>query len=469
MVVAFNSLAYILLLLATTLLFYGLRGRVRILLLIAASLGFYAAFSIPLVSLILISAVVDFTAGRLLAGESRPGRRKLLLFTSLVVNLGLLGYFKYAGFFLDNLRPVFGDDVADSWVAVVLPPGISFYTFQTLSYTIDVYRRAIEPTRSFPRFLLYVAFFPQLIAGPIERAGRLLGQFGALAKRRFSLDDLVAGTQLIIWGLFKKIMIADHCGQIVDSVYGQASPEPWAVVVATYAFTLQIYCDFSAYSEIARGSARILGVRLMRNFDQPYLTRSISDFWRRWHISLSEWFRDYVYIPLGGSRKGKLRTLGNLTITMFVSGLWHGAAWNFVLWGLYHGLLLLVGALLGMVPSYRKLRARGGWAGDALAWFITLQAVVFGWLMFRVDSLEQIVDYTASAAQIMVVQPTSSQLWLLAAFFGFVGLSALERRYRLLPWVHQHGARALVFHTLLIILMLLFGAQNGPQFIYFQF
>ncbi len=466
---AFDSLAYVLLLAVTTLVFYRLRGRARLLLLIAASLGFYAAFSVPLVSLILISAVVDFSAGLLLASETRPGRRKLLVLASLLVNLGLLGYFKYAGFFLDNLRPLLGDDVANSWVAVVLPPGISFYTFQTLSYTIDVYRGAIAPTRSFASFLLYVAFFPQLIAGPIERAGRLLTQFSELAKRTFVLDDLVRGLQLIIWGLFKKVMIADHCARIVDAVYGRESPEGWALVVATYAFTLQIYCDFSAYSEIARGSARILGIRLMRNFDQPYLTRSISDFWRRWHISLSEWFRDYVYIPLGGSRRGKLRTLVNLGLTMFVSGLWHGAAWNFVLWGMYHGVLLLVGALLGMHPRYRKLRERSGALGDGIAWLVTLHAVVFGWLMFRVDTLTQLVDFTADLAQIFDRAPHVGELLSIAAFFAFVSLSAIERRFRVLAWIHQSGGRALIFHTLLLVAMLLFGARNGPQFIYFQF
>ncbi|MGB1016336.1 MAG: MBOAT family O-acyltransferase, partial [Nannocystaceae bacterium] len=296
-------------------------------------------------------------------------------------------------------------------------------------------------------------------------------QFGSLARRRFRLDDMVAGVQLIIWGLFKKVMIADHCGRIVDTVYGDgsATPDGWAIIVATYAFTLQIYCDFSAYSEIARGSARIFGVRLMQNFDQPYLTRSITDFWRRWHISLSEWFRDYVYIPLGGSRRGKARTLFNLTLTMFVSGLWHGAAWNFVIWGLFHGLLLLTGTLLGMHTGYRKLRERSGVVGDLVAWAVTLHLVVFGWLMFRVDNLAQFTHFTRSAGSALATVPTSVQLACLAAFFGFIACSAVERRLRLLTWVHASGARALCFHALLIITMLLFGARGGPQFIYFQF
>ena len=391
----FNSLEYLLLLLATCLLYFGAGYRARLVLLIAASLIFYAAWSVPLVSLIVISAVVDYAAGRLLgrAGDGETRRRKAILGLSLSVNLGLLAYFKYANFFLDNIHEVFGLGPGDGFVDVLLPPGISFYTFQTMSYTIDVYRRKIEPTTSFLRFFLYVSFFPQLIAGPIERAGHLLVQFDLAAQRRFRVENLVSGAQLIVWGMFKKVVIADQCGRLVDRVYADPGAyDGWSALVATYAFALQIYCDFSAYSEIARGSARIFGVDLMRNFDQPYLTGDVAEFWRRWHISLSNWFRDYVYIPLGGSRSGKARTLVNLTITMFLSGLWHGAAWTFVLWGLFHGLLLLLEAQVG-----RRVRAR--LPDSALvrlgSWALCFHLVSFGWILFRADSVAQFVEVVA--------------------------------------------------------------------------
>jgi alginate O-acetyltransferase complex protein AlgI len=473
--VEFNSLEYLLLLLVSCLLFFGAGYRARLLILIAASLIFYAAWSVPLVSLIVISAIVDFTAAKLLGACEREQtrERKLVLAVSLAVNLGLLGYFKYAGFFLDNLHAVFDLGPGARVVDVLLPPGISFYTFQTMSYTIDVYRGKIRPTTSFLRFFLYVSFFPQLIAGPIERAGHLLVQFDQAATRRFSVENLVSGAQMIIWGMFKKVVIADHCGRLVDRVYADPGVyDGWSALVATYAFALQIYCDFSAYSEIARGSARIFGVDLMRNFDQPYLTGNITDFWRRWHISLSNWFRDYVYIPLGGNRRGKARTLANLTITMFLSGLWHGAAWTFVLWGLFHGLLLLLDAQVG-----KPLRAR--LPDRAVArfgqWFVCFHLVVFGWILFRAESLEAFVLVVGSIAGDLGALrsggggPSPMQLAFIAGTFGFVAMSALERRLRLLHRIWSSATASVVFAAVLIVLMLLLALPDGPTFIYFRF
>ncbi len=471
----FNSIEYLLLLVVTSLLFFGAGYRSRLVILIVASLIFYAAWNVPMVSLIVISAGVDYTAARLLAKYQRPAARKAVLAVSLVLNLGLLGYFKYANFFLANVHELMGHAEGEGQLLdIVLPPGISFYTFQTMSYTIDVYRRKIAPTRSFLRFFLYVTFFPQLIAGPIERAGHLLVQFDHAATRPFQVDNLVSGAQMIVFGMFKKVVIADHCGGLADRVFRDpAGFDGWTVLVGVYAFTLQIYCDFSAYSEIARGSARIFGIDLMRNFDQPYLASNIADFWRRWHISLSNWFRDYVYIPLGGSQKGKLRTLLHLLITMFLSGLWHGAAWTFVIWGLYHGVLLLVTALIG--KRVAKLFGDGLLA-SCLGWFATFHLVVIGWIMFRAADMAQFRLVLGSiAAQLgglatgELPLPTSAQSLFIAGLFGFVALSAIERRARLLDRIWASPIGSVVFATVLIVVMLLVGLPDGPAFIYFQF
>ncbi|MCB9700893.1 MAG: MBOAT family protein [Myxococcales bacterium] len=470
---AFNSLEYALLLGLTALLFFRLGYRGRLALLIASSLIFYGAFSVPLLSLIVISALVDFTCGAMIGRSDASGTRRRWLALSVAVNLGLLGYFKYANFFLDNLAHLGAGDLSAHHVEVLLPPGISFYTFQTMSYTIDVYRRRIRPTTSFLRFFLYVSFFPQLIAGPIERAGHLLVQFDHAATRRFRVANLVAGLQMIAWGMFKKAVLADHCGAIVDRVYGDPSAyDGWSALVATYAFTLQIYCDFSAYSEIARGSARIFGVDLMQNFDQPYLVRNISEFWRRWHISLSEWFRDYVYIPLGGSRDGPARTLANLAITMLLSGLWHGAAWTFVLWGLFHGLLLLVHALAR--PLLRRLSALPGLdgLGGALGWFVTLHLVVVGWVLFRAASVADAAAILASIGDALGPgggAPEPAQLAFVGLFAGFLALSAVDRRLGLRARIDGDPTLSAAFYAVVVALTLLLGAGEGAAFIYFQF
>lgn len=471
----FNSLEYLLLLLISCLLFFGAGYRARLLILIGASLIFYAAWSVPLVSLIFISAIVDYFAAREIAAldDNHQAKRKGLLALSLIVNLGLLAYFKYANFFLANLNTAFDLGPGGELLDIVLPPGISFYTFQTMSYTIDVYRGKIRPTTSFLRFFLYVSFFPQLIAGPIERAGHLLVQFDHAATRRFRVENLVSGAQMIVWGMFKKVVIADQCGRLVDQVYADPGAfDGWSAVVATYAFTLQIYCDFSAYSEIARGSARIFGVDLMRNFDQPYLSGDIAQFWRRWHISLSNWFRDYVYIPLGGSKQGKPRTLANLTITMFLSGLWHGAAWTFVIWGLFHGLLLLLNVQIG-----QRIRAKlpDNTATRFGAWCLCFHLLVFGWILFRAKSMDHFLTLLRSIGRelgglfVGGPGPSEAQLLALAGVFGFLAMSALERRHQLLRRIWSSSTASVVFAAVLIVLMLLLGLPDGPTFIYFQF
>ncbi|WAS95273.1 MBOAT family O-acyltransferase [Nannocystis punicea] len=467
---AFNSLEYALLLATTAILFFGLGYRGRLVVLVAASVVFYGAFSVPLLGLIGLSALVDFAAGLAIGRAESPALRRRWLLLSLATNLGLLGYFKYANFFLDSAGTVLGRDFSELRLDIVLPAGISFYTFQTMSYTIDVYRRRIQPTTSLLRFFLFVSFFPQLIAGPIERAGHLLVQFDHAATRRFRVDNLVAGLQMIGWGMFKKVVIADHCGAVADRLFASpAAYDGWSALVAAYAFTLQIYCDFSAYSEIARGSARIFGVDLMQNFDQPYLSRNISEFWRRWHISLSEWFRDYVYIPLGGNRGSRPRALANLTITMLLSGLWHGAAWAFVVWGLYHGLLLLVHALAR--PRLARLAALPGLGRvmGPLAWFVTLHLVIAGWVLFRAPTLADAGRVFASIAYLAPGAAAPAQLGFIALFFGFVGLQALDRRHHLLARIHGDASLSLVFYAVVIVACILLGKEGGADFIYFQF
>lgn len=320
------------------------------------------------------------------AGNRRHGRRWLI--ASLVSNLTVLGFFKYYNFFVDSVATALaslGLATPLPVLSIVLPVGISFYTFQSLSYTIDVYRGRLAPTRSLRDFALFVAFFPQLVAGPIERAEALLPR--VLTPRLFNLVVARDALVLMAWGLFKKLVIADNVGIIANRVFAMKDPGFEMLWAGVFAFSIQIYADFSAYTDIARGSARWLGFDLMRNFDHPYLAVSPADFWRRWHISLSSWFRDYLYIPLGGSRHGLLRTLVNVMLTLVISGLWHGAAWNFVLWGAYHGLLLVVerlwGALRGVGRHAGRHRHRLPLWKAVPQWAITFLLVQVGWLFFR--------------------------------------------------------------------------------------
>lgn len=468
----FDSVEYALLLTLVVPLVWSIPGRLRAYVLLLASFVFYAVWSVPMTSLIVISGLTDFAIGRLLMRTQRSGRRKALLGLSLLVNLGILGYFKYQGFFLDNLVAL-GLIEDGGWAAVLLPPGISFYTFQTLSYSVDVYRRELKATDSLVEFLLYVSFFPQLIAGPIERAGRLLPQFANLRTRRADIRDLAAGLRLIIFGLFKKVVIADYCGVLVDQVFATpGAAGGWTTLCACYFFTLQIYFDFAAYSEIAKGSARLFGIELIWNFDQPYLVRNVSDFWRRWHISLSTWFRDYVYKPLGGSRVGEARVLFNLAATMFLSGLWHGAAWNFVVWGLFHGALLLAYHQLSDRGPLVRLRERWPQLMGVAAWFFTLHLVIVGWILFRVERLADVPTLLVPMARALTGgEPAihTRDLVGIVLFFAILALSYVSRRTRLLAKIDASPAASIWVYGVLAVAALLLARAGHTQFIYFQF
>ena len=312
--------------------------------LISVSYFFYGWWDWRFLSLIIISSIIDFIVGKKIHTQENATKRKRWLFISLAVNIGFLGFFKYFNFFIDSFIEafsVFGTDLDGYHLNIILPVGISFYTFQTLSYTLDIYYKKLKPTNNVFAFLAFVSFFPQLVAGPIERAKNLLPQF--LKINTISYDLLRSGLLLMVWGFFKKIVIADRLAIFVDNAYLNIdSLDGITSIVTTIFFTFQLYLDFSAYSDIAIGSARILGFNLSTNFRRPFLSSSFSDFWKRWHISLSSWFKDYVYIPLGGNRVAKTKFIRNILIVFILSGLWHGASWNFVIWGALNGLFILV-------------------------------------------------------------------------------------------------------------------------------
>ncbi len=442
--------------------------------LLLASYVFYAAWDARFLVLLFISTVVDYIVGLRLHGSDDPRARKLWLLLSLATNLGILAFFKYVGFFAESLQALLepsGVRMAPWAMEVILPVGISFYTFQTLSYTIDIYRRQLAPTRNIIDFGLYVAFFPQLVAGPIERATHLLPQIQR--PRRATLDEISSGAWLSLWGLFKKVVIADNLAPLVDAVYAPGVSSTGAeVLLASYAFTFQIYCDFSGYTDIARGVARIMGYDLMRNFNVPFLSASMSEFWRRWHISLSTWLRDYLYIPLGGNRRGTTRTQFNLMATMVLGGLWHGAVWTFVVWGAFHGVLLAVErAFRPLAAKWRDARPGGARLRKVVAIVVTFHLVCLGFLIFRAESLTQA---GALLAQLMgPFHADSVGPWLLPFAVLLTPLLIMD----LIQWWTDEAEfvlrwplvpRAVLYVALLLAIVLL-GEDGGTPFIYFQF
>jgi D-alanyl-lipoteichoic acid acyltransferase DltB (MBOAT superfamily) len=447
--------------------------------LLVASYVFYGAWDWRFLSLILTSTVVDYLVGLRLGQEYVERRRRWLLALSLTVNLGMLGVFKYFGFFAESFRQMLlavGYEADPVMLSIVLPVGISFYTFQTLSYTIDVYRRDLEPTRDVLDFALFVAFFPQLVAGPIERARNLLPNI--TAPRTLSCEALGRGAVLCLLGLIKKVVIADAIGPSVDAIYSSPDPSRLDIVFATWLFAIQIYCDFSGYTDIARGVAKMLGFGLMRNFAQPYFAADPQEFWRRWHISLSTWLRDYLYIPLGGNRGGGWRTNRNLMATMTLGGLWHGAAWNFVLWGVYQGgLLSLHRALAGRHRRTGEGKRRGcaAWAWRGLAIVTFFQVVCYGWLLFRAQSFDQIQDFTLRLAGLGGAIPEGLSMpppplaAMLAMGFVLVWDMLIERSGD----VRFYAAWPLPVRAALyagMVYLLAFGATTQTSsFIYFQF
>ncbi|HCC37131.1 MAG TPA: membrane-bound O-acyltransferase family protein [Treponema sp.] len=372
-------------------------------LLLAASLIFYGYWNPIYLILIMISVAVTWASG-LLMEERKVRTKRLVLTGSLVINLGILFFFKYYNFFVDSIRFLTRNDLSFPAFNVLLPVGISFYTFQAIGYSEDMFYGKVQAERDFITYALFVTFFPQLVAGPIERTGNLLPQFKV--NHQFDYERVTSGLRLAAWGMFKKVVIADRLAIYVNGVFGNPGVYPAAALaLATFFFAIQIYCDFSGYSDIAIGCAHVLGFNLMNNFRQPYFSRSITEFWRRWHISLSTWLKDYLYIPLGGNRKGKVRQKINLLITFLISGLWHGAAWNFVVWGAMHGVYQIIGR---STESYREVLCnRMGLGGESrlrkiLQVCVTFVLVCFAWIFFRANTLSDAILITTKLAQLPV-------------------------------------------------------------------
>lgn len=472
----FHSLDFVAFFLIVLAAYWRLPHRAQNRLLLVASYVFYGWVHPWFLGLILFSTTVDYWAARRM--EDDPARRRIYLWASIAANLGMLGYFKYANFFADSIATVLeaiGLPASRVTLDVTLPVGISFFTFQALSYTIDVYRGQLQARRSFLDVATFVALFPQLVAGPIERASALLPQVER--ERRFSADAARTGALLIAWGYFKKLVIADNVGLIADKVFAIEEPGFHVLWAGVLAFGIQIFADFSAYSDIARGVARWFGFELMVNFDNPYFARTPQEFWRRWHISLSTWFRDYVYIPLGGSRRGMARELANIMMVFLLSGLWHGANWTFVLWGGYHGLLLVAQRLARLVPFrvpvwMQPLQIAG--------MFVLVQ---IGWLMFREHDIRMLlrgltlspagapaIDVQAGLALALLTTIYALPLLVQAVWEEyFRGRALLEASPARTPvriaWLAGQGLLA----GLLLTGILVFRSRASMDFIYFQF
>ena len=458
-------------------------------LILVASYVFYGWWDWRFLFLIAISSFVDFYIGQKLYKTEGLKKRKQLLFASLIVNLGLLVYFKYTNFFIDTFVDsfrLFGKELEVSTLNIILPVGISFYTFQTLSYTIDIYRKQLEPTKDWLPFFAFVSFFPQLVAGPIERASHLLPQFYKTYK--FNYDQVKSGLLLVAFGLFKKMVIADRAALLVNEVYNNpGNYQGVETILATILFAFQIYCDFSGYSDIAIGIARTMGFDLMKNFDSPYLSKSITEFWRRWHISLSTWFRDYVYIPLGGSRNGTYKTYFNLFAVFLVSGLWHGAAMTFIVWGALHGVIIVLekASFKMRKSAFSFLGLERNTISNKLFFIlVTFSIVCFAWVFFRANSFMDAKTIIISFFNNNLYELFGDKLYLIGLkqneFFvlvlSIIGLVLFEWNHKKSNMVYLLNRQSLVFRwffyfsiVLFITLFGVYGNDVTTEFIYFQF
>jgi D-alanyl-lipoteichoic acid acyltransferase DltB (MBOAT superfamily) len=400
------------------------------------------------------------------------------LIISLVSNVGVLAFFKYYNFLNENLTALLGQVGSENpipFLNILLPIGLSFHTFQAMSYTIEVYRGKQKAERHFGIYALYVMFYPQLVAGPIERPQNMLPQF--YEKHSFDYRNAVEGLRLILWGIFKKVVIADRLALYVGEVYAHPSGYHGApVVLASYFFAIQIYCDFSGYSDIAIGTARVMGFRLMQNFNLPYIATSIREFWSRWHISLSTWFRDYLYVPLGGNRVTQPRWFMNLLIVFIISGLWHGAKWTFVIWGGLHGTYLVMEIVLGKVTWIKKFTQT--WVGKAVSWFVTFHLVVLGWIFFRAgcttDALQLIRGIFRRGFFDNISLGETKYLVHIVLGLLFIALLvaaelAMRRRTFEQLWNGFSGSLRWGLYIFLVLVVMWFGVFTSDEFIYFQF
>ena len=468
----FNSIPFAVFLPIVFVLYWAISNRKLVYqntLLLVASYIFYGFWDARFLVLIFMSSLCDYLIGLQLNQAENEQKRKRWLSLSLLINLGILFTFKYFNFFIESfvqLSESIGFYANINTLKIILPVGISFYTFQTLSYTIDIYKGKIKPTSNIVEFFTFVSFFPQLVAGPIERASNLLPQFSK--KRYFDYAFAIKGMQLILWGLFKKTVVADRLAYSVSLVYD--SPQEFsgfAVIVATIFFAIQIYCDFSGYSDIAIGTARLFGFDLMTNFKTPYFSTSIREFWQRWHISLSTWFRDYVYIPLGGNRVSKSRWWLNVMTTFVVSGLWHGANWTYVIWGGIHGLFY------GIEKQFEQVRLP-----KLLSGILVFLIVCIAWIFFRVDNLnaailliQNAVNWTGNFDLFTLFINKNYGFYSLIAIGVLIIFDIINRQNEICHWLQKSPkvVRWLIYYFLLFAIIYFGEFNNAPEFIYFKF
>lgn len=446
---------------------------------VVASYIFYGWWNYRFLFLIALTTLCSFISGLLVEKYSRQKVKKLVTASNIVLNLAILCVYKYYNFFVESfqdLMQLFGLKLCPPIIHLLLPVGISFYTFQALSYTIDVYKNKIQPTHDIVAFFAFISFFPQLVAGPIERATNLLPQF--LKPRRFDYAQAVDGMRQILWGFFKKVVVADNCAVFVNSIFSNyQSQDGMTLLFGGIYFTFQIYGDFSGYSDIAIGTARLFGINLMRNFAFPYFSRNIAEFWRRWHISLNTWFRDYIYFPLGGSRCSKAKVLRNTMVIFLVSGFWHGANWTFVTWGLYHALLFVPLFLLGLNRKFTNVVAEDRVLpslSECAMMLLTFVCVLVGWILFRSDTLTDFVCYMTHMFTTFSIVKPSCRLYILVFIAILMAVEWVNRR-------KQHGlqidgtgclmrhraVRWIIYAAILLIIVNFSGSQS--DFIYFQF
>jgi D-alanyl-lipoteichoic acid acyltransferase DltB (MBOAT superfamily) len=449
--------------------------------LVGASYYFYGCWDWRFLSLIILSTLVDYVIGRQIERSNDKKHRKILLFTSLFVNLGVLFFFKYFNFFVDSFTQAFtffGQNIEASRLDIILPVGISFYTFQTLSYTIDVYRKKMVAENNLVSFAAYVSFFPQLVAGPIERATNLLPQFSV--KKTFDYELAKSGAQLMLWGFFKKVVIADNCAVFANMIFNEHQDYSWnSLILGALFFTFQIYGDFSGYSDIAIGTARLFGFKLMRNFAFPYFSRDIAEFWRRWHISLSTWFRDYLYIPLGGSRGGTSQKIKNTFIIFLVSGFWHGANWTFLVWGALNALYFLPLMLSNRNRNNIEIVGNGNFfisIVDFLNILVTFGLTVIAWIFFRSETLTQAFEILKGIFTLtdgVIDFNMTNKVWLLIGYLTFLLTVEWIGRTKENPIVFKNTIPKVVvwcFYFFLAILVIdNFGNSASQEFIYFDF
>jgi alginate O-acetyltransferase complex protein AlgI len=481
----FNSIDFAIFLPVVFLLYWSLGGynlRIQNLLIVGASAVFYGWWDWRFLFLILFSAVVDYSVGIGLANQDNPSRRKFLLWASIAVNLSLLGFFKYFNFFLETFVGAFsffGAEIRLSTLHIILPVGISFYTFQSLSYIIDVYKKKLEPTRNFIEYSAFVSFFPQLVAGPIMRATDLLPQIQN--KRVFDHSKAADGLRQILWGLFKKIVIADNCAEHANTIFNNWHDQTGgALLLGVFFFAFQIYGDFSGYSDIAIGTARLFGINLMRNFAFPYFSRDIGEFWRRWHISLSSWLRDYVYYPLGGMYGGALKKVRNIFILFLVSGLWHGANWTFIAWGAINAIYFMPLILSKTYRANPNIVAKGKALPafrDVLGMLATFSLACFAWIFFRAQSMGQAMDIVGTICSASVF--TLPEFAVLKQFlitvllvFGFIVVEWIGREQQYAIAVLGAGLNRPLrwaLYSLVVFAILMYMQSKETPFIYFQF